>query len=999
VEPGKAFSVGSAQVIVDSAGEETWTVADDATKQWLLWLGSLNIGGFREKTPVSAGHHSIVRTLGPRLSESLPTEPVAWRRACELVRVLAKGLAACVERKVRAGPIEPETLAWSGPSEHASLVIADSGAVLRLVNAQHRWPTTPGLWRPFDSPPSKPSITADCYALGRLLYRLLTAEEPFAKPMARRKEDEPSPMAPATAEALPPGLQTFVLAMISNRPRERPQSLGEIIDKLESFSSLPEVSRTVFSTGEEEEEYTESVLRRDQVARMMPHVQPAAPQVAPAPPRPTHEPEAPRKRKRGAWLGSALMVAVLAPAAWFGSGMLEQSATAGGTLRPTRALVADRTRPSDCGSCHARQTLEWRRSIMGQSARSPLFQSLEMLIEEQVGRSDQCPQGAGALRFADVDTACRVGGNGRSITGAGGEGWCINCHSPLTNLGDQVPAWDATTKDSKRRRPLASMLSDSQLEGIDCAFCHQVQRGATGEDLKAGNYVGNDGWRSFLADRTFSMRPEAPDHGIANSGYVLDADVFLGQTGDHGMPHAETPDDVREYRKSSEFCGSCHDVRLFGTDSIGVERGEHFKRLRNAYSEWKVWADARREAKEPVHSCQDCHMSLFPGVCEPGAGNGDAKDGDAALLRACPDDMHFSARAPGTFPQGPVANRSGSSEIVSHYFSSVDVPLTPAFPDDFLEEKAVDISGTPLGLEARRDLLLGTAFRFELEPAKRRAKELEIPLVLENVGAGHRIPAGFSQEREIWVHLRVTDAKGKLVYEVGKVERGDEDLHDKVFDEVTTSDDNTDDAGQPLGLFGANVSDGPDVPKWDPDPALGGTEFRGLGLINLQNGFLRCVSCRGRIDSDGHCKPGLFQNGHRADRYEDGDYDIDTGECRSNLEGHHKFLEIFFPVGALDADRGVVRGPDAIIDTRSIAPDVPVRYTFVLPVDGGFEGPFEVEARLLFRGFPPFLLKAFAEYEAHMDAQGERPDGPLLTKDVLERLEVVELNRASRTIE
>ena len=37
-----------------------------------------------------------------------------------------------------------------------------------------------------------------------------------------------------------------------------------------------------------------------------------------------------------------------------------------------------------------------------------------------------------------------------------------------------------------------------------------------------------------------------------------------------------------------------------------------------------------------------------------------------------------------------------------------------------------------------------------------------ITIAIENVGAGHRVPAGFSQEREFWVHLRVTDADGRL---------------------------------------------------------------------------------------------------------------------------------------------------------------------------------------------------------------------------------------------
>lgn len=1004
VGAGKVLAVGRAQVVVDAGGREIWSLPDDTTRQWLLWLGSVNVGGFRDRAPGAGANASVERCLGPKLAESFPKDPTPWRQACELVSALAHGLAAGAERRVRVGPIEPDTLAWSGPEERASLVIAESGAVRRLVDAHPHWPTSQGMWRPFGTAPSKPSITADQYALGRLFYRLLTAEEPFSKPMQRRREDEPSPMPSVIAEEIPAGLHSFVLSMISNRPRDRPPSLAEIIAKLDAFKALPEASSTVFSGTEEEDDYTEAVLRRDAVAKMMPLVvhgiQPAAPAPVPAPPRaPEPVPAVTAKRPRFRWLASTLMVGVLAPAAWFGSGMLEESAVPAGTLRPTRALSAERTQASDCSSCHPRQTLEWRRSIMGQAARSPLFQALEMLIEEQVGRSDRCKQGAGILRFADVDNACTVSGTGRSITGAGGEGWCINCHSPLTNLGPQVAPWDATSASSKRRQPLASMLEDSQLAGIDCAFCHQVQRGVNALDVKEGRYSGNDTWRSFLADKTFSMRPEAPeDHGIANSGYVLDRDAFLGKTGDNGMPHASTPDSVREYRKSSEFCGSCHDVRLFGTDSIGVEKGEHFKRLRNAYSEWVAWSDARRKANEPVHSCQDCHMSLFPGVCEPGAGDGDAKDGDSALHRACPEDMHFSSRAPGVFPTGGVANRSAPTPIVSHYFSSVDTPLTPHFSDDFLEEKAVDISGTPLGLEARRDLLLGSAFRFALEPGKRSAKEIEIPLVIENIGAGHRIPAGFSQEREIWVHLRVTDANGELVYEVGKVERDDEDLHDKVFERVTTSDDNTDDAGQPLGLFGADVVDGPDHPQWDPNPALGGTEFRGRGLINLQNGFLRCVSCRGKIDDEGHCQPRLFQDGHHADRYEDGDYDIDSGACGSNLSGHNKFIEVYFPVGSLDSERGVLRGPDAIIDSRSIAPDTPVRYKYVLPLDGKHERPFKVEGRLLFRGFPPFLLKAFAAYEIHMDAQGERPDGPLLTEKVLERLEVVELNRVEGTI-
>jgi hypothetical protein len=88
----------------------------------------------------------------------------------------------------------------------------------------------------------------------------------------------------------------------------------------------------------------------------------------------------------------------------------------------------------------------------------------------------------------------------------------------------------------------------------------------------------------------------------------------------------------------------------------------------------------------------------------------------------------------------------------------------------------------------------------------------------------------------------------------------------------------------------------------------------------------------------------------------------------------------------------VLKGPDAIIDTRSLAPEVPVRYTYQLPT-AGFRAPFRVEARLLFRAFPPFLLRAFIDYEKSRAARGERPSGPLIDEHALSRLEVVQLAR------
>lgn len=377
-------------------------------------------------------------------------------------------------------------------------------------------------------------------------------------------------------------------------------------------------------------------------------------------------------------------------------------------------------------------------------------------------------------------------------------------------------------------------------------------------------------------------------------------------------------------------------------------------------------------------------MSSFPRACEPSSAGTSAP--------GCPPGTTAVTRPPGSFALGRVAVASNEPRATrSHYFSGVDVPLGPEFAGALIDEPGVDAAGLPLSARARRDLLLVGSVSLELGAIVRRGARLSIPLTLENRSAGHRIPAGFSQERELWVHLRVTDDRGRVVYEVGRVERADEDLADKRFLRVSTDDTRLDALGRPVGLFGADVEDGPDVPRWEPPPDLGGTRFRGRGLINFQNGFLRCVSCVGRIDERGHCQPLPGQERTRAARYSDGAYDPDTGACGSNLTGQNALFETYFPIGALDASRGLVKAPDAIMDTRSLAPETPVTYVYELDAA---RGGVTVEARLLFRAFPPYLLRAFADYERSRAARGRRPGGPLIDERALGRLEIVEIARA-----
>jgi hypothetical protein len=979
---------------------EMWCLplADAPLVRRLVQLGTSGVGGFDVGYGDDDEGAFVLRRVPARTLDGLAKgERIEGLTALAKVRDLARALAACEKAAIFPGPMRPADVALSSAGRTEAWLVADAYVRALVGDAPATGAASSGpspRWTPPEQASGAPwDNAANRYVLGLVAYRLVAGAHPFSgvglREAMRAQASPPPPFDDETARTLRPGLQSLVLAMLDPEPAKRPRTALSIAVRCEE-------------------------LLRDEPARVPTPARDSGsgsgsrsgPGSGSAPASRSGSALASGRRVPRLLLASVPILAGLVLAAL---GITTSRSTTPAPSRPMTIAAQrplERTTSEACASCHARHVTEWKRSVMAHAARSPLFEALESVVEEQVGRDARCPNGAGVLRKASSDV-CRDETTNLTVTGAGGEHWCVNCHAAGDNLATTVPPWNARAFSDAggARKPLRDLLSPAAMEGISCAVCHQTIGPVHASGASGGSaYEGNATWTSFTTGAVFRMRPEdgAGVPGIGNSGYLLDPSSFLARTLGPGGPgdpivHRRTPPEAKAYLTSSEQCGACHDVRLFGTDSLGVrERGEHFKRLRNAYSEWKTWADTERSAGRRAATCQDCHMSLYPGIC---VADGSAARRGGPSNDGCKAGFHFEARAPGEKARGMVASSSSEPRsITSHYFTSVDLPLSPDFDDRWANDASLDASGSPVGLEPRRLQLLRHAFRFGLDGATRVGNQLEIPVEVQSVGAGHRVPAGFSQEREIWVELTVEDARGGLVYEVGRIPDDDADLRDKTFLRVTTRDDNVDAKGRPLGVFGADVADGPDVPRWNPSPALGGTTFRGKGLINFQNGFLRCVRCIGVIDGDGKCQAGPGQGRTRADRFDDGIYDIDTGECRSNLSGSNAFFETYFPVGGLDAERGVAKAPDAILDTRSIPPGARLRYTYALDT-GAHPGPFAVRARLRFRPFPPFLLRAFADYEARKAAAGLRPSGAQLTTPMLRRNHPIDLAEARARID
>lgn len=999
---------------------ELWCLpsADVGLVKRLVTLGLKGVGGFDVGWGEDERGVFVLRRVPARTLDGLSKgERLEGLTALAKVRDLARALAACEKMAIFPGPMRPVDVALSSAGRTESWLVAEHYVRALVGDTTASSGTSSGpspRWTPPEQASGAPwDNAANRYVLGLVAYRLVAGAHPFSgvglRDAMRAQASAPPPFDDDVARGLRPGMQSLVLAMLDPDPGKRPRSAEELVARCEEILREGEPARAVGRSS----------------ASSAP-IGAAAPAIAPAPP-PARPPASvlaaasspPRSTSRTLMTLAPILVGLVVAGTTIAASHFSDaspSGTAGGgpsasttiTIAPQKPL--ERTTAETCSACHARQVSEWQRSVMAHAVKSPLFGSLESVVEEQVGRDARCPNGAGVLRRAGGDV-CRDEKTGLTLTGTGGEHWCVNCHAAGDNLATTMPAWSAQSfggGGGAARKPLRDLLSNAAMEGISCAVCHQTIGPVHANGVARGTeYQGNATWTSFATGQVFRMRPEDGTgvSGIGNSGYLLDSSSFVTRALGAGGPgdpivHRRAAPDAKSYLESSEFCGACHDVRLFGTDSLGIrDRGEHFKRLRNAYSEWKTWADTEKAAGRRAATCQDCHMSLFPGVCVADAAGGANAAAGGGGKEGCPTGFHFESRAPGEKARGMVAASSSEARsVTSHYFTSVDLPLAAEFPEKWATDPTLDANGVPLGLELRRLQMLRHTFKFALGRGARIGGQLEIPVEIQNAGAGHRVPAGFSQEREIWVELTVKDSRGDVVYEVGHISGDDADLRDKTFLRVTTRDDNLDFKGRPQGVFGADVADGPDVGLWNPPPIFGGTTFRGRGLINFQNGFIRCVKCIGFVDREGKCQAGPGQGRTRADRFADGAYDIDTGECRSNLSGSNAFFETFFPVGALDADRGVAKAPDAILDTRSAPPGVAIRYTYEIPT-AGHPGPWVVQAKLRFRPFPPFLLRAFADYEARKASAGLRPSGPQLTASMLRKNHPIDLAEASATID
>lgn len=212
---------------------------------------------------------------------------------------------------------------------------------------------------------------------------------------------------------------------------------------------------------------------------------------------------------------------------------------------------------------------------------------------------------------------------------------------------------------------------------------------------------------------------------------------YLGHKFINAKPNIHKDSYIKPLYKDSKYCASCHDETSPITN----------KQIVSTFKEWEASQYNNKEDKTKNKSCIDCHMTYL-------------------------EDNKFKPLK-GVSTDGGVVK----DDVKVHYFTGSNHFLA-GLKDKKNEEQILQL----LRSSAKLDINIETN---------------KLIVGVENIGAGHHLPTGVADFRELWLDITITDSKGKIVFSSGKLDKNGDLQADarpfmKVFGDIE---------GNPVGLL------------------------------------------------------------------------------------------------------------------------------------------------------------------------------------------------------
>jgi hypothetical protein len=352
---------------------------------------------------------------------------------------------------------------------------------------------------------------------------------------------------------------------------------------------------------------------------------------------------------------------------------------------------------------------------------------------------------------------------------------CKECHGNIYNEWAQsIMSHSWNDPIYRAILKLASVATGGAVDNF-CIGCHSPIGLTTGTAYAQSLETASSGV-DCESCHTVSSITGLGNGSIVLSPYSNSRPIKYGPRNDALSPFHDTT--YSDLHRKSEFCATCHNV-THPFNKLAVER---------TYDEWR---DSYYHGAGI--GCQECHMSAGPGESER--------------------------------PAQSAVNGKVRPRVFAHTFTGANVTLHRYFKE---EEKVGRVT---------KMLKSAAIIKFVDEPETVKAGEtLVIRVKVENVGAGHKLPTGFPEGREVWIDFQVRDGEGNELYRLGEVKDGHTEKGTKSF-KATLGDPN------------GNVVD---LNVWEADRVLSDTRILPKGFAEVEYVFKvpECIEGKLNIVAD-----------------------------------------------------------------------------------------------------------------------------------------------------
>lgn len=280
---------------------------------------------------------------------------------------------------------------------------------------------------------------------------------------------------------------------------------------------------------------------------------------------------------------------------------------------------------------------------------------------------------------------------------------CAACHMPMTRYRARLQGRKGAVF-ANLAAPPSDRAHRESLDGVSCSVCHQISPDGLGAPST---------WNGH-----FDLSTSTTGRGLEYGPYEIDPGLRRIMRSSTAILEPTKGEHIRR----SELCASCHTLLTQALGPNGEVVGQLPEQV--PFQEWQH----SRYANE--QSCQDCHMPRAP---EP-----------VAVSRVLGEVRPVLARH--VF----VGANFFLQRMLGQYRESLAVPA-PAPLLQAAADRTVDYLAT-------RAATIAVSARSE-------GSELRASVRVTNLG-GHKLPTAYPARRA-WLHVRVRDASGKVVFESG----------------------------------------------------------------------------------------------------------------------------------------------------------------------------------------------------------------------------------------